>query len=125
VNVADDQGAYVLTWSGIVDFDDAAPVATFTRLTAVRSTKPANAYVVRVGFAARDDPGGGVVSYLLDVGAGGASLSVRTGTVAGTSVSLVQTIRPPGAARTVSVDLTLKDAVGNTRVVKRVLALPR
>lgn len=119
----------VVTWRntfrGSVDRDAVAPTISFSSATATKLLRPTGAYALRIRLALRDDVTDNPVTYTLRTSAGGVELTRRFGTAKTEAVSMTLLIRPPARARTVRLQLTGEDPVGNAVSVTRALRLPR
>lgn len=116
---------------GVVDRDTVAPTIAFSSATATKLPRPKGAYAVRLGIALRDDVIGNPVSYTVraclytvDACAGTLELARRFGTARTEAVSVTLHIRPPARGRTVQLQLTAEDPVGNAISVRHSLRLP-
>jgi hypothetical protein len=103
-------------------FDDVAPSATVSRFTVSPASK--HMYAVRTSFTARDDVMGNAVLFRLSIRAGARALAKRTGTTTGEAKSFGLRVKPPRAARRLTLTLSLVDPVGNTRTIRRTRQLP-
>jgi len=120
------------TLHGFADTDAVAPSVAFTsaiptklpRLSRVYATP---VYSIRVGLSLRDDVEGNTVAYKLEVtGGSGIGLYSEDGTTASGSVSTTFRVVPPSKrARSVQLQLTGSDPVGNEVSITRSLKLPR
>ena len=119
----------VWTWrsalEGQVERDAVAPKITIASAQATKLSRPAGAYALRLRVALRDDVTDNRVSYILRASAGRVELARRVGTATTDVVSLTLRIRPPAGARTVRLQLTGEDPVGNAVSISRALMLPR
>jgi hypothetical protein len=120
------------TLVGVVDRDAVAPTIAFTRVTATKLRRPAGTYALRLGIALRDDVADNPVTYTVracattvDACAGRVELARRFGMGVTGAFSTTLRIRPLAGARTVLVQLTGVDPVGNVVSISRALKLPR
>ena len=114
---------YRRTLGGVADLDAIPPTIAFSSATATKLR--AGAYAIKVALALRDNVDDNPVSYTLRVSAGGTELARRFGTARTEAVSATLRIRPPAGARTVRLQLTGEDPVGNAVAARRALSLPR
>lgn len=117
---------------GFVDRDAVAPTIAFTSATATKLPRPKGAYVLRLGIALRDDVADNPVSYTVQACAytvyacdGVVELARRVGTTSAKAVSMTLRIRHPGGTRTVHLQLTGEDPVGNAVSLHRTVKLSR
>jgi len=117
---------------GFVDRDAVAPTIAITSATATKLPHPKGAYVLRVGIALRDDVTDNPVSYTVRACAytvyacdGVVELARRVGTTGAKAVSMKLRIRHPGGTRTVHLQMTGEDPVGNAVSLHRTVKLPR
>ena len=109
---------------GFVDADAVAPTLAFTSASATRQRRTPGAYTVRVAFSLRDDIDGNTVSYRLSVG--GDPWAVASGSTASGSASATLLVFPSSKrARSVQLQLTGSDPLGNEVSITRSLKLPR
>jgi hypothetical protein len=126
-----DSGPRGVTWrttfQGDVDFDAVAPTIALSSATAKKLRHPAGAYALRLRIALRDNVTDNPVSYIVRArGPGLRELARRFGTANTGAVSTTLRIRPIAGARTVRLQLTAEDPVGNSASVwPRELRLPR
>jgi hypothetical protein len=113
------------TLEGDVDFDAVAPSVRISKATVTKLRRPAGTYSTRVALALRDNVTDSPVSYTLRVTSGRRELARRFGTAKTRAVPMTLRIRPPAGARTVQLQLTGVDPIGNATSVRRVLRLPR
>lgn len=121
------------TLRGIVDRDAVAPTVSFASATATKLPRPAGAYALKLGIAVRDDVADNPVSYTVrvcaytvDACAGFyVELARRFGTSRTGAASITMRIRRPVGTRTVRLQLTGEDPLGNAASVSRSLKLPR
>ena len=86
---------------------------------------PAGTYVVRLALSLRDDVDGNAVSYTVTATAGRMELARAFGKTAG-SVSLALRVRSATRkVRSVRLDVTAADPVGNEARMARTVKLPR
>ncbi len=106
-----------VTWTGVVDFDAAAPTLSLSRPT-IRKVKRST-YRVEFALSARD--GRNAVSYDVVVTTpNGERVAMRTGTSPSGAASVPISLRAAGG-RTLRVAASASDAVGNeTNVVRRI-----
>ena len=115
-------GGFTRTCTGAVGFDTRAPAVSGEKLTASRLPKAAaRTYVVQVAFVASDDSG--VDSYKLVVLAGTRRLAGSSGPGAAGHTTLKFRVRPPAGAKSLSVQLTLTDPLGNTGTTTKTVVL--
>ncbi len=114
-------------WTGVADLDDAPPSIAVSRATAAKLRRPNGAYSVKLALALRDNVEGNAVSYTLRVRtSSGIELARRFGTARAEAVSMTMRVRPLNArARSILLQLTAEDPVGNEATGSRVLRLPR
>jgi hypothetical protein len=67
---------------------------------------------------------GNAVAFRLSIRVGARTLARRTGTTTGEAKSFGLRVKPPRAARRLTLTLTLVDPVGNTRTIRRARRLP-
>jgi hypothetical protein len=108
---------------GTAFLDEVAPAAGFSQTSARKLVRTTGAYSIMVVFFARDDPES-AVSYRLKAKLGSRTLASKAGQMALKAASVSLTVRPPKGARTLQLELTATDAVGNKRTVSRSLKLP-
>jgi hypothetical protein len=115
---------FVSTWNGVVDLDDTPPVLTVSQAAAAKLRRPRGSYRLRVEFSAVDAPGN-AVRYLIAIRGGGWTLASTGGETAtgGARVSLLA--RPTKRIRTLRVELTASDPLGNQSKLSVRVALPR
>jgi len=125
-------GPWLSTFEGAVDWDAVAPSVAFTSPSATKLPRLSRAYStpvysMRVGLSLRDDVEGNTVAYKLEVtGRRGIGLYSEDGTTASGSVSTTFRVVPPSKrARSVQLQLTGSDPVGNEVSITRSLKLPR
>jgi hypothetical protein len=122
-------GTSVMTWrstlEGVVERDAVAPTIAFWSAKAAKLQRPSGSYGLRLGVALRDDVMDNPVSYVLRVTSGGRKLAEKSGTTRKEAILLALRIRPPAGARTVQLELTGSDPVGNRVSLTRSLKLPR
>ena len=99
---------YQTTWQGVVDFDAVAPSVTATA-RAKKLRRPARTYSVRTVVDAHEAG----FTYTVDIRAGKRYLALRTGTSTSTSITLTTRVAAPRGTRSISVLVTVADAVGN------------
>jgi hypothetical protein len=100
----------VRTCQFLAAFDDVAPSAAITRLSAVGGP---HAYRVKTSVTSADDVPANAVSYKLTVAADGRVLATRHGTVSGQAKAFVLTVKPRTSASKLTVALRVSDPVGN------------
>jgi hypothetical protein len=119
----------VWTWrsalEGQAERDAVAPSITIASARATKLHRPAGAYALRLRVALRDDVTDNRVSYTLRASAGRVELARRVGTATTDAVSLTLRVRPPAGTRTVQLQFTGEDPVGNAVSISRALRLPR
>jgi hypothetical protein len=115
------------TFQGVVDRDAVAPTITLSSASATKLRRPAGTYALRLGIGLRDDVADNPVSYTVRAsGPGGRELARSFGTTSAEAVSVKLRIRPIGGARTVRLQITAEDPVGNeVSIWPRALRLPR
>jgi hypothetical protein len=121
------------TFEGAVDWDAVAPTIDIASAKATKLRRPAGAYSIKVALGLRDDVEGNPVSYAMRVTATGASrfgggteLASTSGTAETEAVSLVLRVFPLSPkTKTIRLDLTASDPVGNEISMRRVVKLPR
>jgi hypothetical protein len=112
---------YRTNWQGVVDFDaDPPTIETFTARPRKLRLR-LRTYALQVGLAVRDSSA--PVSYTVDVRAGRAPLAFKRGTTASGQAAVTIRIRPPRGARSASVALTARDALGNETSASQTVAL--
>jgi hypothetical protein len=110
---------------GTVDFDEVAPALGITRASAKRLAKPAGSYLVKVVFVARDGAGG-AVSFHVKAKSASRTLGTQMGETSTGTGAVSITVRPPRGARTLRLELTGSDEVGNAAsAAVRSVPLPR
>jgi hypothetical protein len=115
------------TLGGVADLDVVAPTIAIASARAAKLRRPAGAYSIKVALALRDDVEGNSVSYTLRVfNARGIELARKSGTAETEAVPLVLRVLPRSAKKkTVRLELTASDPVGNATSLTRVLKLRR
>lgn len=113
------------TFQGVVDRDAVAPTLALSSVRATKLPRTSGAYALRLRITLRDNVEDNPVSYTLRASAGGRELARRFGTARTKAVSLRLRIRPHAGARTIRLQLTGMDPVGNEVSVSRALSLPR
>jgi hypothetical protein len=109
---------YQTTWQGVVDFDAVAPSMT-ANARAKKLRRPARTYAVPTVIDAHE-PG---FTYSVDIRAGKRYLALKTGTSSSTAVTVTPRIQAPRGTRTISVLVTVTDAVGNASSTTLVVRL--
>ena len=115
-------------WNGVADLDDAPPTVAIPRATVVKLRSPTGAYSVKLALALGDNGEGNAVSYTLRVTtSSGIELARKFGTARpGAAVSVTIRVRTLSArARSILLQLTASDPVGNERKLTRAVKLPR
>ena len=115
------------TWrgafTGSVAADAVAPTIAFTSAKVIK-LRPARTYSIRLVVAIRDD--GNPVGYTMVVKGNGVELARKVGSTASGAVTLTVRVRTPNARlRTLRVQVTATDPIGNERSLARSLTLPR
>jgi hypothetical protein len=110
------------TSTGIADLDDNAPEIALTRASATKLGRPQGAYLLRIGFSARDK---NAVAYRLRVTAAGSPLATKSGTAVSGSVLVSLRIKPPTQTRGVRIEIVGTDPLDNQRTLVRPVKLPR
>ncbi|HET9242910.1 MAG TPA: hypothetical protein VFN99_05660 [Gaiella sp.] len=111
---------------GVVGRDAVAPIVFFSSAKARNLRRPARAYALELLLVVRDNVADKPVSYTLRASTGGRELARRSGTAARTDAFWTTLrIRPPAGARTVDLQLSATDEVGNESSVSRLVRLPR
>jgi hypothetical protein len=112
------------TFGGFVDRDAVAPTLELRSLT-TKLRRPAGAYSIKMAVTLRDDVEENPVRYTLRASAGGLELVRRAGTSTTEGIVMTLGVRPPHGARTVRLQVTAEDPVGNGVSVSRAVRLPR
>ena len=88
--------------------------------------RPARTYSLRLVVAIRDDVDGNPVGYAVTVKGNGSALGRKVGSTASGAVTLTIRVRVPNSRlRTIRVQVTATDPIGNERSLARSLTLPR
>jgi hypothetical protein len=117
---------YRSTLQGVADADAVAPTIAVVSAKATKLGRPAGAYSLKLTLMIRDDVEGNPVAYTLTVVGGGAELARKTGTTASLSVSATIRVRPASKrVRTLRIQVTATDPVGNEASYARSIKLPR
>ena len=111
-------------WTGVTDLDDVAPAIAVSSATVAKLRRPKGSYRVRVAFSAQDTPGS-AVRYQVIVRAGFLLLDLGTGQTTSGTAAMALRIRPAKNTRTVRLEITTTDGVGNESTLARSLRLPR
>jgi hypothetical protein len=109
---------YQTIWQGAVDFDAVAPSVT-ANARAKKLRRPARTYAVPTVIDAHE-PG---FTYSVDIRAGKRYLALKTGTSSSTAITVTPRIQAPRGTRTISVLVTVTDAVGNASSTTLVVRL--
>jgi hypothetical protein len=113
------------TLDGFADRDSVAPAIAISSARAIKLRRPVGAYVVRLAVSLRDDVAGNTVSYLVTAKGGTIELARAFGKTSGT-VSLALRVRPATTKlRSVRLEVTAADPVGNEVSLTRTVKLPR
>lgn len=112
------------SWTGVTDLDDVAPAIAVSSATAAKLRRPKGSFRVRVAFTAQD-ASGSAVRYQVIVRAGFLVLDLRSGQTTTGTAAMALRIRPVKNTRTVRLEITATDAVGNESTLARSLRLPR
>lgn len=115
--------AFRSNWTGEAALDDLAPAIDISRASAAKLRRPKGSYVVRVVFSARDLPGN-AVRYLITVSGGKFTLDSKAGETASGAASAVFRVRPAKTVRTLRLEITASDPLGNESKLTRSLRLP-
>ena len=115
--------AFRSSWTGIADYDDKAPAIAISRTSVTKLRRPAGSYVVRVAFSAQETSG--AVQYRIAVRGKGAFLASRLGETQSGGASTAIRVRAPRSVRTLRVEITASDALGNESKASRDVRLPR
>jgi hypothetical protein len=102
-------------WDGVADFDVVPPTVAFTRSTVRKLKRPIRTYAVRLVLSLTD-PGGGPVSFVLDVVDSrkpSISLAYKLGQTSTGTVTLRLRIKAAKSTRRLRIGLEATDAVGN------------
>jgi hypothetical protein len=120
-------GAWRSTFQGVVDRDAVAPTITLSSASATKLRRSAGAYALKLVLGLRDDVAGNPVSYTVRArGPGLRELARSVGTTRTEAVSIKLRYRPLGGARTVRLQISGEDPVGNeVSIWPRALRLPR
>lgn len=113
---------YHATWTGVIDFDDIAPVIRIAAKT-VKVATPRGTFVLRATVNLGGEASGSRVSYVLEVTGGRRDLLTRIGTTTVGGFTVRARIKPPAATRRVLMRVTATDAVGNERALTRLVLL--
>lgn len=110
---------------GFVDRDSVPPAIAISSARAIKLRRPSGAYAVRIALSLRDDVDGNAVSYTVTATGGGTELAREFGRASG-SISLAFRVRPAATkVRSVRIEITGTDPVGNEAKLGRTLKLPR
>jgi hypothetical protein len=112
---------YRTAWSGVVAFDADAPAVATIAASARKLQKPARTYSLRIAVTARD--ASTPIGYTVDVRSGTTPLGFKRASTPSGQATLTLRISAPRTARTVRVQLTATDAVGNTTSASRLVRL--
>jgi hypothetical protein len=113
---------YRATWTGVIDFDDIAPVIRIAARTVKIATAPGT-YVLRATVTLGGEASGSRVSYVLEVTGGRRDLLTRLGTSTVGGFTVRARIKPAAATRRVLMRVIATDAVGNERASTRLVLL--
>jgi hypothetical protein len=105
---------YRATWTGVIDFDTAAPVIRISVKT-LKLAKPPGTYTLRATIGLGGEASGARVSYILEVTGGQRDLLTRLGTSTTAGFAVRARIKPTAATRRIRIRVTASDAVGNER----------
>ncbi len=109
---------YQASWHGVVDFDAVGPTLT-ARASAKKLRRPPRTYNVRTIIDAHEPN----FAYSVDIRAGKQYLALKTGTSTSTPLTVTRRIRAARGTRTVTVLVTVADAVGNESTTTLVVEL--
>ena len=113
------------TLDGFADRDSVAPAITISSVKAIKLRRPAGAYSIRLALSLRDDVDGNAVSYTVTATGGRTELARAAGKTAG-SVPLSFRVRPATTKlRSLLLQVTAADPVGNEARMARTVKLPR
>jgi hypothetical protein len=115
-------GGFTRACTGSVGFDNKAPTVSGEKLTVTKLPNgAAPVYAVRITFLASDDSA--VQSYRLAVLAGKRRLAGASGPGAAGRTTQVIRIHPPAGTKSLSVQLTISDSLGNTATTTKTVTL--
>jgi hypothetical protein len=106
------------SWDGVVDFDAIPPMLTATS-HATKVRRPPRTYNVRTVISA-DEPS---FAYSVDIRAGKRYLALKTGNSNSRSLTVTRRVRVARGTRSISVLVTIADAVGNETTTTLVVKL--
>jgi hypothetical protein len=113
------------TLDGFADRDSVAPAVAISSVRAIKLRRPAGAYSIRLALSLRDDVDGNAVSYTVTATGGRTELARAVGKATG-SVSLAFRVRPATTkVRSLLLNVTAVDPVGNEVRMARTVKLPR
>jgi hypothetical protein len=111
-------------FAGFVGDDAVAPTIGFTNASAAKLRRPAGAYALRLVLTIRDDVEGNPVAFAIVVRGKGMELTRHVGSTASGGVSRQLRVRTPGPKlRTLRIEVTAVDPVGNGSNASRVVSL--
>lgn len=111
------------TWKGVADYDDAPPEIAFSRTSVTKLRRPAASYLLRVALSAQETSG--VVRYRITVSGKRAFLASRLGETQSGRASAAIRVRVPKSVRTLHLEITASDPLGNESKASRDVRLPR
>ena len=107
------------SWQGTIDFDADPPVIQTFTATARKVRSRPRTYALRIVVAMRDSAA--PMSYSAAVRIGRSFPALKRGSTASGRATVTVRIRPPRTARSLRIELTAEDAVGNeTRAARTV-----
>jgi hypothetical protein len=115
---------YRTVWDGVVDFDASGPNTALLTAKATKVSLRPRTYALKLVLDVRDTPAT-EVSYQVTMKGGGAPLAYRQGATSTGLVSMSLRIRPSKATRSVRIDLTVSDHLGNTASKAHAVTIPR
>ena len=112
------RAAFTDTWTGVVDFDAAAPTGAISRVGVVRPRTSHAAWTARIRFRAHDNDRTNPVRFSATVTAD-PFFAVRNGRVKNGNGSLTVAFHPAKGTRRLRIVLELADPWDNTRTLRK------
>lgn len=115
-------GGYIRTCNGAVGFDTKPPAVSGEKLTTSRVPKATvPTYVVQVAFVASDDTD--VQNYRVAILAGKRRVAGSSGPGESGRTTMKFRVKPPSGAKSLTVQLTLRDSLGNAGTTTKTVSL--